>query len=210
MHVCCMLHESPYVHGGPPATRLARDGRRVRTNPRLVPTSSTRELALQRLNSYGLLIRSTIGISIPSLACTRNSTKASQTESPHRDGWNNFRLLWRATAAAAGDDYGGAMATRGMEEEEEKLGRAQAQDTTSRGLTKFVTLKTHFWTYPSDHGKRLATLPHDPLGITDSACKNQSVMVSDLCCSGLRCCNYSSEELRYGCELVLHLWIEHG
>ncbi|KZV42388.1 hypothetical protein F511_23846 [Dorcoceras hygrometricum] len=26
--------------------------------------------------------------------------------------------------------------------------------------------------------KRLATLPHDPLGITDSACKNQSVMVS--------------------------------
>ncbi|KZV48624.1 hypothetical protein F511_09935 [Dorcoceras hygrometricum] len=26
--------------------------------------------------------------------------------------------------------------------------------------------------------KRLATSPHDPLGITDSACKNQSVMVS--------------------------------
>ncbi|KZV07093.1 carboxyl-terminal-processing peptidase 1, chloroplastic [Dorcoceras hygrometricum] len=26
--------------------------------------------------------------------------------------------------------------------------------------------------------KRLATSPHDPLGITDSACKNQLVMVS--------------------------------
>ncbi|KZV57369.1 hypothetical protein F511_34942 [Dorcoceras hygrometricum] len=26
--------------------------------------------------------------------------------------------------------------------------------------------------------KRLATSPHDPLGITDSACKNQSVVVS--------------------------------
>ncbi|KZV41312.1 hypothetical protein F511_21836 [Dorcoceras hygrometricum] len=26
--------------------------------------------------------------------------------------------------------------------------------------------------------KRLATLPHDPIGITDSACKNQSVVVS--------------------------------
>ncbi|KZV35918.1 UDP-glucosyltransferase [Dorcoceras hygrometricum] len=26
--------------------------------------------------------------------------------------------------------------------------------------------------------KRLATSPHDPLGITDSACKNQSIMVS--------------------------------
>ncbi|KZV32239.1 tRNA (guanine(37)-N1)-methyltransferase 1 [Dorcoceras hygrometricum] len=26
--------------------------------------------------------------------------------------------------------------------------------------------------------KSLATSPHDPLGITDSACKNQSVMVS--------------------------------
>ncbi|KZT76850.1 hypothetical protein F511_46124 [Dorcoceras hygrometricum] len=26
--------------------------------------------------------------------------------------------------------------------------------------------------------KRLATSPHDPLGITDSACKNQSIVVS--------------------------------
>ncbi|KZV44731.1 hypothetical protein F511_35809 [Dorcoceras hygrometricum] len=29
--------------------------------------------------------------------------------------------------------------------------------------------------------KRLATSPHDPLGITDSACKNQSVMISVQC-----------------------------
>ncbi|KZV28734.1 hypothetical protein F511_16530 [Dorcoceras hygrometricum] len=32
----------------------------------------------------------------------------------------------------------------------------------------------------------------------------------DLCCTGLRCSNCSSEECRYGCELVLQPWIEHG
>ncbi|KZV32090.1 hypothetical protein F511_25214 [Dorcoceras hygrometricum] len=52
------------------------------------------------------------------------------------------------------------------------------RDTASRGLTTFVTPKPHFRTNPSDHGKASATSPHDPIGITDSDCKNQSVMVS--------------------------------
>ncbi|KZV54880.1 hypothetical protein F511_35955 [Dorcoceras hygrometricum] len=52
------------------------------------------------------------------------------------------------------------------------------RDTVSRGLQLFATPKIHFWTYPSDMVKYLATSFHDPLGITDSACKNQLVMVS--------------------------------
>ncbi|KZV57385.1 coiled-coil domain-containing protein 94 [Dorcoceras hygrometricum] len=52
------------------------------------------------------------------------------------------------------------------------------RDTASRGLTTFVTPKPHFRTNQSDHGKASTTSPHDPLGITDSAWKNQSVMVS--------------------------------
>ncbi|KZV54944.1 tetraspanin-15 [Dorcoceras hygrometricum] len=77
------------------------------------------------------------------------------------------------------------------------------RDTASRGPTTIVAPESQFRTCPSDHGiqlavgpqqlrlrnhnfglthrtmvKRLATSPHDPLGITDSACKNQSVMVS--------------------------------
>ncbi|KZV14327.1 hypothetical protein F511_43649 [Dorcoceras hygrometricum] len=49
------------------------------------------KLALQRLNSYGLLIRSTTQISIPSPVCTRKPTKVSRTESPRRNGRNKFR-----------------------------------------------------------------------------------------------------------------------
>ncbi|KZV24468.1 hypothetical protein F511_19099 [Dorcoceras hygrometricum] len=64
----------------------------------LAQISSTRELELQRLNSYGLLIRSTTELSIPSLACTRKPTKVLRMESPHRVGRNNFRRLRRAVA----------------------------------------------------------------------------------------------------------------
>ncbi|KZV29249.1 hypothetical protein F511_35550 [Dorcoceras hygrometricum] len=51
------------------------------------------------------------------------------------------------------------------------------RDTASRGFTTFVTPKSHFRTNHRIMVKRLATSPHDPLGINDSACKNQSVMV---------------------------------
>ncbi|KZV24064.1 hypothetical protein F511_24371 [Dorcoceras hygrometricum] len=52
------------------------------------------------------------------------------------------------------------------------------KDTASRGPTTCVTPKPHFRTSPSDHGKASSNIAHDPLGITDSACKNQSIMVS--------------------------------
>ncbi|KZV49171.1 hypothetical protein F511_04440 [Dorcoceras hygrometricum] len=52
------------------------------------------------------------------------------------------------------------------------------RDTASRGPTTIVTPKSQFRTDPSDHGKTPRNIAHDPLGITDSACKNQLVMVS--------------------------------
>ncbi|KZV14453.1 hypothetical protein F511_42581 [Dorcoceras hygrometricum] len=52
------------------------------------------------------------------------------------------------------------------------------RDTASRGLTTFATPKPHFGLTHRIMVKRLATSSHDPLGISDSACKNQSVMVS--------------------------------
>ncbi|KZV26895.1 hypothetical protein F511_17750 [Dorcoceras hygrometricum] len=104
-------------------------------------------------------------------------------DSPRRIGRNEFRRLEAAAAAALGGDGG--------------------LDTASRGSTTIVAPESQFRTCPSDHGiqlavgpqplwlrnhnsglahrimvKRLATSPHDPLGITDSACKNQLVVVS--------------------------------
>ncbi|KZV28623.1 hypothetical protein F511_38454 [Dorcoceras hygrometricum] len=52
------------------------------------------------------------------------------------------------------------------------------EDTASRGLTTFVTPKPHFQTNPSDHGKASSNIAPYTLGITDSACKNDSLMVS--------------------------------
>ncbi|KZV42293.1 DNA topoisomerase 3-alpha [Dorcoceras hygrometricum] len=52
------------------------------------------------------------------------------------------------------------------------------RDTASRGPTTIVTPKSQFRTDPSDYGKAPSNIAHDPLGITDSACKNQLVVVS--------------------------------
>ncbi|KZV42596.1 hypothetical protein F511_32510 [Dorcoceras hygrometricum] len=52
------------------------------------------------------------------------------------------------------------------------------RDTASRGPTTIVLRNHNFGLAHRIMVKRLATSPHDPLGITDSACKNQLVMVS--------------------------------
>ncbi|KZV30918.1 hypothetical protein F511_31349 [Dorcoceras hygrometricum] len=52
------------------------------------------------------------------------------------------------------------------------------RDTASRGPTTIAAPKSQFRTCPRIMVKRLATSSHDPLGITDSACKNQLVVVS--------------------------------
>ncbi|KZV48591.1 hypothetical protein F511_27202 [Dorcoceras hygrometricum] len=57
-------------------------------------------------------------------------------------------------------------------------GISSTRDTASRGPTTIVTPKSQFRTCPSDHGKEPSNITHDPLGITDSACKNQLVVFS--------------------------------
>ncbi|KZV33692.1 hypothetical protein F511_19936 [Dorcoceras hygrometricum] len=133
------------------------------------------KLTLQRLNSYDLLFRSTIGISILSLVCTRKPTKVSRMESHCRDGRNKFLRRRRVAAASAtGGDSGGLRGRRGRE----KYLLNSFCDTTSRELRTFVTPKPQIGLTHRIMVKRLATSLHDPLGITDSACKNQSIMVS--------------------------------
>ncbi|KZV36790.1 hypothetical protein F511_12286 [Dorcoceras hygrometricum] len=52
------------------------------------------------------------------------------------------------------------------------------RDTASRGPTTIAAPKSQFRTCPTDHGKAPSNIRHDPLGITDTACKNQLVVVS--------------------------------
>ncbi|KZV47493.1 hypothetical protein F511_33284 [Dorcoceras hygrometricum] len=70
----------------------------------LASTNFTGKLALQRLNIYGLLIRSKTGISIPLPVCTRKPMKISRTESPRRYGQNNYGGRRRAAAARRGEE----------------------------------------------------------------------------------------------------------
>ncbi|KZV33459.1 hypothetical protein F511_12973 [Dorcoceras hygrometricum] len=84
------------------------------------------------------------------------------------------RFPTAATASTAGDDDDSG----GGEERKEKYKLKSFWDTACRWLTTFVTSKPHFRTTHRIMVKRLATSPHDLLSIIDSACKNQSFMVS--------------------------------
>ncbi|KZV31165.1 hypothetical protein F511_16489 [Dorcoceras hygrometricum] len=133
---------------------------------RLAPTSFTGKPALQKPALEGLT----------NLARTETPRKADRNKSDHGKR--------RRTA-----ERGGAWEAHGGRPREGGGGGAYMgarylcdpqwfRDTASRGPTTIVTPKSQFRTCPTGHGKHLATSPHDPLGITDSACKNQSVMVS--------------------------------
>ncbi|KZV20327.1 HAUS augmin-like complex subunit 3 [Dorcoceras hygrometricum] len=150
-----------------------------------------------------LLIRSTTEISIPSSVCTRKHDEyfTDRISSSRRS--EQVRRRRQATTARKGGgreewEKGGRRALGFVEKSHfhpsppilNKLSlisvrelRSQYlcdpqwfRDTASRGPTTCVTPKLQFRTDPSNHGK--ASLPDDPLGITDSACKNQLVMVS--------------------------------
>ncbi|KZV48261.1 hypothetical protein F511_35389 [Dorcoceras hygrometricum] len=58
------------------------------------------------------------------------------------------------------------------------LNSVKSRDTASRGPTTIGLRDHNSGLAQRIMVKRLATSPHDPLGITDSACKNQSVVVS--------------------------------
>ncbi|KZV39994.1 hypothetical protein F511_15246 [Dorcoceras hygrometricum] len=56
--------------------------------------------------------------------------------------------------------------------------KAAAADKASRGPATIAAPKSQFRTCPTDHGKAPSNIAPDPLGITDSAYKNQLVVVS--------------------------------
>ncbi|KZV37010.1 hypothetical protein F511_12922 [Dorcoceras hygrometricum] len=105
-------------------------------------------------------------------------TNLPWTESPRRRDWNKsnhvsnggggLRVEERRPRGGSGEGGGGLVSRVCV----------MLKDTASRGLTTIATPKSQFRTDPMDHGKAPNNTPHDPLGITDSACKNQSVMVS--------------------------------
>ncbi|KZV46956.1 exportin-1-like [Dorcoceras hygrometricum] len=97
-------------------------------------------------------------------------TRSARTDSPRRIGRNEFRRL--EAAAAACERGEGADMIRCLCE------------LNGSGIQLAVSPQP-LWLRNHNSGlahrimvKRLATSPHDPLGITDSACKNQLVVVS--------------------------------
>ncbi|KZV22455.1 hypothetical protein F511_17909 [Dorcoceras hygrometricum] len=117
---------------------------------RLAPTSFTGKLALQRKAAVDLLIRSTTGNMAPSSVCTR---RADEFFTNGIISSTNHETSTCVTLNGSGIQL--------------VVGLQQLRLRNHNfGLTHRIMVK------------RLATLPHDPLGITDSACKNQSVMVS--------------------------------
>ncbi|KZV56692.1 hypothetical protein F511_40181 [Dorcoceras hygrometricum] len=100
------------------------------------------EIGTSTVGYVGLLIRSTIGIPIPSSVCTRKHDEdfTDGISSPERSEQVRRRRRRAATVTWGGEERKGNIA-------EELL------DTASRGLTTFVTPKPHFRTNPSDHGK---------------------------------------------------------
>ncbi|KZV18151.1 plastidial lipoyltransferase 2 [Dorcoceras hygrometricum] len=92
----------------------------------------------------------------------------ARTESPRHADRNksNHVITGGGRRCGGGRRYGGGA----------RSGRRP--DTAIRGPTTIVTPKSQFGLAQRIMVKRLATSPHDPLGITDSACKNQLVVVS--------------------------------
>ncbi|KZV32317.1 kelch-like protein 8 [Dorcoceras hygrometricum] len=94
-------------------------------------------------------------------------TNSARTETPQRGGWNK---------SGEGATTGGGV----------RLGEEGRPKSRSRDVwIQLAVGPQPLWLRNHNFGlaqrimvKRLATSPHDPLGITDSACKNQLVMVS--------------------------------
>ncbi|KZV37627.1 Cysteine-rich receptor-like protein kinase [Dorcoceras hygrometricum] len=131
------------------------------------------EIGTSTVGGFGILIRSTIGIPIPSLLCTRKLDEdftdgVSSPERSERDFRRRRRRQQRAATAAAEKERRG----------KKNISRRAFGIQLAVG-SQHLRLRNHI--FGLTHRimvKRLATSPHDPLGIIDSACKNQSVMVS--------------------------------
>ncbi|KZV36906.1 hypothetical protein F511_08718 [Dorcoceras hygrometricum] len=144
---------------------------------RLAPTSFTRKSALQTVGGGRSSIRSTTGNNLPPTICTRRC-----------DGFLPRTELPRKADRKKSDhpmDGGDATALRrksgGREVEERRCGRFYALEASvclAVGPQPLWLRNHNFGLAQRIMVKSLETSPHDPLGITDSACKNQLVVVS--------------------------------
>ncbi|KZV39076.1 hypothetical protein F511_30449 [Dorcoceras hygrometricum] len=73
------------------------------------------EIGTSTVGGFGLLIRSTTGIPIPSPVELENSTKVSRTESLTGTVGTRFPTATTASSAAGGDGSGGGEERRGRE-----------------------------------------------------------------------------------------------
>ncbi|KZV20997.1 hypothetical protein F511_37566 [Dorcoceras hygrometricum] len=179
---------------------------------RLAPTSFTRKPALQTVGGGRSSIRSTTGNNLPPSICTRrcdgflprteSPLKADQNKSDHpMDGGDAAALRRRSGGREVEERRGGrfyalearlAVGPQPLWLRNHNFGLAQ------RIMVKRIATSPHdplgiqlavgpqpLWLRNHNFGlaqrimvKRIATSPHDPLGITESACKNQLIMVS--------------------------------
>ncbi|KZV23059.1 peptidyl-prolyl cis-trans isomerase, FKBP-type [Dorcoceras hygrometricum] len=120
-------------------------------------------------------IRSTTGRETPSSACTRRPDEIS-TDGNSSSRWSEQVRRGKAAAAAARGKHGGG---GGGEREGAAVFKELGLGIQLSVGPQPLWLRNH--NFELAHRimvKRLATSPHDPLGITDSACKNQLVVVS--------------------------------
>ncbi|KZV19941.1 hypothetical protein F511_15248 [Dorcoceras hygrometricum] len=152
---------------------------------RLDPTSFTRKPALQTVGGGRSSIRSTTGFKTPSSACTRRSDEFS-TDGNTSARWPEQVRRRRLAAAGGGVRLGEEGAAEILELEFPCGNHESSTCVTLNGSgiqlavgPQPLRLRNHnFGLAHRIMLKRLATLPHDPIGITDSACKNQLVVVS--------------------------------
>ncbi|KZV22355.1 hypothetical protein F511_26073 [Dorcoceras hygrometricum] len=100
-------------------------------------------------------------------------TRSARTDSPRRIGRNEFRQL-KAAATALGGGGGGFVRGEGGG----GCFRVRLRIQLAVGPQPLRLRNHNSGLAHRIMVKRLAISPHDPLGITDSACKNQLVVVS--------------------------------
>ncbi|KZV52361.1 hypothetical protein F511_04966 [Dorcoceras hygrometricum] len=145
---------------------------------RLSPTSFTRKPEIQTVGGGRLrLIKSTTESKVPSSACTRRPEEMS-TDGNSSSRWPELVRRGKAAAAVRGKHGGGVRLGEEGGGREYLCDPQWFRDTASHGPTTIVLRNHNFGLAHRIMVKRLATLPHDPLGITDSACKNQLVVFS--------------------------------
>ncbi|KZV16729.1 senescence-associated carboxylesterase 101-like [Dorcoceras hygrometricum] len=119
-------------------------------------------------------------------AALETLTNSARTDSPRRVGWKtNFRRRRRRTAGGGGGVWRREEGAAVLSARNPGAKRPFCPSTAGNPGIQPAVGPQPLWLRNHNSGlaqrimvKRLATSPHDPLGITDSACKNQLVVVS--------------------------------